>query len=150
MSQENVEIVRAAYRAFNSGDAERLLGLVASDIEIQASGLMLDQGTYEGHEGVVAYGENLREVWGDSLHIHVEDFIEEGDNVVVMARTSARGKSSGAEVDIPLAHVWTIRDGRVASMHAFTHRTDALRAAGLEEYGPRLRPPGPPAARRPR
>jgi ketosteroid isomerase-like protein len=133
MSRENVEIVRAAYRAFNSGDAERLLGLVASDIEIQASGLMLDQGTYEGHEGVVAYRENLREVWGDSLHIHVEDFIEEGDNVVVMARTSARGKSSGAEVDIPLAHVWTIRAGKIIRFQPFANREEALETLGLSE-----------------
>jgi ketosteroid isomerase-like protein len=133
MSQENVQIVQAAYRAVNSGDTERLLGLAASDIEIQASGLMLDQGTYRGHEGAMAYGENLREVWGDSLHIHVEDFIEQGDHVVVLARTSARGKSSGAELDMPVAHVWTIRAGKIVRFQAFASRPDALEAAGLSE-----------------
>jgi uncharacterized protein len=134
MSQENVEIVQAAYRAINDGDDERLLGLVASDIEIVASsGVLLDQGIYRGLEGSVAFRESLREVWGDSLRVQAEDFIEHRDHVVVMARTSARGKSSGAEVDLPVAHVWTIRDGKVVRFQTFARREEALEAVGLSE-----------------
>src|SRR2546423_383654 len=106
MSQENVEIVRGAYRALNNGDEEALLDLAATDIEIEASGLMLDQGTFRGHEGVVAYIEILREVWADSLRVQVEDVIEQRGRVLVMVRTTAKGKGSGAEVDAALAHVW--------------------------------------------
>jgi uncharacterized protein len=134
MSQENVEIVKAAYRAINSGDDEHLLGLAASDIEIQAaSGVLLDQGTYRGHEGVVAYGRSLREVWGDSLRVHVEDFIEQRDHVVVTVRTSGTGKSSGAEVDIPVVHVWTIRAGEIVRFQTFRSQAEALEAVGLSE-----------------
>jgi ketosteroid isomerase-like protein len=126
--------VRAAYRAINSGDEERLLGLTASEIEIQASsGVLLDQGTYRGHEGVVAYGQNLREVWGNSLRVHVEDLIEHRDHVVVTARTSARGESSGAEVDSPVAHVWTIQAGKIVRFQTFARREEALEAVGLSE-----------------
>ena len=133
MSQENVEIVKAAYEAVNSGDEERLLALAASDIEIQASGVMLDQGTYRGHEGAVAYRESLREAWGDSLHIQPVDFTAQRDHVVVTGRTSGTGKSSGAEVDIPVAHAWTIRAGEIVRFQTFRSHAEALEAVGLSE-----------------
>jgi uncharacterized protein len=133
MSRENVEVVQTASEAINNGDDERLLGLTASDIEIEASDLLLDQGTFRGHDGAREYAESLREVWGNSLRIHAEDFIEHRDCVVVMARTSARGKTSGAEVEIPLAHIWTIRAGEVVRFQVFGSREEALEAAGLSE-----------------
>ena len=133
MSQENVEVVKAAYRAINSGDDQRLLGLAASDIEIEASGLMLDQGTYRGLEGALEYAASLRQVWGNSLRVHVDGFIEQRDHVVVTARTSARGKSSGAEVDIRVAHVWTIHDGKIVRFQTFANRDEALDTLGMSE-----------------
>jgi ketosteroid isomerase-like protein len=134
MSQENVEVVKAAYRAINSGHDERLLGLAASDVELDvASGLLLDQGTYRGLEGVLEYAESLREVWGNSLRVQVEDYIEQRDHVVVLARISARGKSSGAEVEVPVAHVWTIRAGKIVQFQSFASREEALDTLGLSE-----------------
>jgi uncharacterized protein len=133
MSQENVEIVQQAYRAINDGDVEAGLKLAASDIEIEVSGLFLDQGTFRGPEGLRAYTENLRKVWGDSLRSHPEEFIEHEDRVVVMTRTSATGQTSGATIDALLAHVWTIRGGKIVRFETFASRDEALEAAGLRE-----------------
>jgi uncharacterized protein len=133
MSQGNVEIVQQAYRAINDGDVEAGLKLAASDIEIEVSGLFLDQGTFRGPEGLRAYTENLRKVWGDSLRSHPEEFIEHEDRVVVMTRTSATGQTSGATIDALLAHVWTIRGGKIVRFETFASRDEALEAAGLRE-----------------
>jgi ketosteroid isomerase-like protein len=122
MSRENVEIVKQAYRALNDGDEEAGLKLAATDIEIEASGLMLDQGTYRGHEGVRAYNESLRKVWGDSLHSHPEEFIEHQDRVVVMSRHGADQRGDDrcsrrprlddpSREDRPVRDVWEPRGG---------------------------------------
>ena len=133
MSQENVEVVKQAYRAINEGDFEAAVKLAASDIEIKASGLMLDQGTYRGHDGIRAYNESLRKVWGDSLRSHPEEFIEHEDRVVVMSRSIATGQTSGVTIDALVAHVWTIRGGKVVQFETFGSRQEALEAAGLSE-----------------
>src|SRR6476661_153429 len=133
MSQENVEIVQAAYRALNNADYDAGLRLCASDVEFEASGVMLDQGTYRGHDGFRAYQASLREVWGDSLRSHPENFAEHGDCVLVMARTSAKGNASGAAMDMDVAHVWTIRAGKIARFQTFASRAEALEALGLRE-----------------
>ena len=108
MSQEAREIVHGAYRAINDADDDAVLSLCANDVEIEASGLMLDQGTYWGHDGVRAYVASLREVWGESLRSFPESFVEHGDCVVVMARTSVKGTASGVAIDAHVGHVFLL------------------------------------------
>jgi ketosteroid isomerase-like protein len=94
---------------------------------------MLDQGTYRGHDGIRAYVASLREVWGDSLRSFPESFVEHGDCVVVMARTSVKGMTSGVAIDAHVGHVWTIRAGKIARFQTFARHDEALEAAGLRE-----------------
>jgi ketosteroid isomerase-like protein len=49
MSQENVEVVRRTYAAFNDGDLETVLAIFDPDIEWNASDVFFDQPrTYRG------------------------------------------------------------------------------------------------------
>ena len=133
MSQAAREIVQAAYRAINDADDDAVLSLCANDVEIEASGLMLDQGTYWGHHGVRTYLASLREVWGDSLRTYPESFVEHGHCVVVMAHTSVKGTASGVATDRHFGHVWTIRAGKIARFQTFGRHAQALEAVGLRE-----------------
>jgi ketosteroid isomerase-like protein len=49
----------------------------------------------------------------------------------VVVRYRGRGKTSGAPVDVPMAHVVEIRDGRVARLTWYGTRAEAAEAAGL-------------------
>jgi ketosteroid isomerase-like protein len=51
--------------------------------------------------------------------------------VLVLARTYVRGKGSGVEVDIPVAHLLTLREGKVTRFEVILDRDQALEAAGL-------------------
>jgi len=134
VSQENVQIVRTAYQAINDADDEALLDLCTSDVEVEASGLMLDQArTFRGHEGAREYAASLREVWGDTLRSSPERFVEHGDSVVVMAHSSATASASGVAIDARFTHVWTIRAGKVARFQTFASQAQALEAVGLRE-----------------
>ena len=45
--------------------------------------------------------------------------IAAGDGVIEIGRTVGRALKSGREFAIDETHVWTIRDGRATSMHAY-------------------------------
>jgi ketosteroid isomerase-like protein len=132
MSRENVEIVQAAYRAINEADEETFVKLSADDVVLE-TGLLLDQGTFHGPEGVRAYAQALRDVWGDTVRSYPEEITEHGDHVLVMARTSARGRASGAATDARIAHLWTLRAGKIDLCRTFRTREEALGAVGLRE-----------------
>jgi len=132
MSPENVEVVQAAYRAFNDTDEEALLNLAADGLVVE-SDMYLDEGPFYGRDAVSAYGEALREAFGDSVRSRPEEITEHGDHVLVMARTSATGKTSGAAIDARNAHVWTIQGGKIVRLQAFRTRDEALQAVGLRE-----------------
>ncbi len=60
-----------------------------------------------------------------------EDYVEAGEDVVVLARYHGVGKGSGATVDVEGAHVWRIVDGRAVRLEIFATRASALAAVGL-------------------
>ena len=53
--------------------------------------------------------------------------------VFLWVRFSGHGEGSGAPVEMELAHVLTMRDGKVAQTVEYFDRAEALEAAGLSE-----------------
>ena len=53
------------------------------------------------------------------------------DLVVVFIRVIARGGASGLPSERETAHVWSVRDGRLAAIRIFRDRADALEALAL-------------------
>jgi ketosteroid isomerase-like protein len=51
------------------------------------------------------------------------------EKVVVVVRSEARGRLSGAEVGGRVAHLWTLRDGKVVRLQLFRSREAAIDAA---------------------
>ncbi len=127
MSQENVEVVRQAYEAFNRRDLSAMLERIHPDVELQTT-----VETHRGHTGVADWVRAADQVF-DSLAMTVEETIDLDDRVLAAVRERAGGKGSGIEIDQRFTHVWTLRAGRVVRLQAFTERSDALKAVGLEE-----------------
>jgi ketosteroid isomerase-like protein len=113
VSAENVEIARQGYDAFNRGDIDALLDLCAPDIEWHDRGVF-DSQPVLGKDALRAYFELVMDPWED-VRREPEEMIDlGGDQVFAMIRMTARGKESGIEVDVRLADVATIRDGKLA------------------------------------
>jgi ketosteroid isomerase-like protein len=51
--------------------------------------------------------------------------------VVAFVCIRGRGSLSGVEVEARIAHVFTLREGRIVQVDSYEDRDDALRAAGL-------------------
>ena len=89
MSQENVEVVRAGFQAWNAGDLDAFRDLFHPDVVLRSPEGWPEQGPYVGLEAVMLSFEQLREAWDTVSHEPVTDFIDIGDRVVI--RSTLRG-----------------------------------------------------------
>jgi ketosteroid isomerase-like protein len=139
MSQENVEIVRRAYEAFNrwgvhpGGErSPEIPPLLHPEVEFHTYASAPEAGVYRGREAVIEYHER---VFGqfESVRIELEELLSAGDRVVIVSRQHTVPRGSEAEIVQQVVDVWTIRDGLLAERKAFSTRAEALEAAGLRE-----------------
>ncbi len=133
MSEENVNIMRQGYEAFNRGDIEAVMGLFDPEIEWQEPDVegLPDRGTHHGAEAVAneVFGA-VAEHW-DEFRAVADEFLDAGDRVVVLGRFRGRGKASGGTLDAPFAHVWTLGDdGRAVHHRNYADTANFLRALG--------------------
>ena len=134
MSQENVEIVAAAYEAFARREEARAFSFYAEDIEWDLSrGMVEGVGSlYRGHAGVRQCFRDLLASFS-VIDFDVKEIIEVGDHVVSTVHERYLGRTSAIEVDRWHYAVWTLRDGKVTRMCVYFDPTEARHAAGLTE-----------------
>ena len=132
MPSENVEIVRRAHEALNSGDMDALTALCDSSFRLDMSDRVFNPAVYEGHEGIRRFHSEVRDVW-ESYVWDPEELIERGSHVVALLRSTGRGRGSGVEVERDTAMVWCVRGRRATALRFFRDREEALKATGLNE-----------------
>jgi ketosteroid isomerase-like protein len=135
MSKENVEVVRRAYEAWNLGDLETAFEFLDVDVEVSVPPDLPEAGTYRGRAEIRRWvAEQLLPIL-EEARAEPEEFLDAGDQVVVLVRYFGRGKASGIEVRgaVVDSHVWTLRDGKVQKLQMYQGTEKALEAAGLSE-----------------
>jgi ketosteroid isomerase-like protein len=133
MSQENVEIVRQAYEAFNLRDLDALAELAEPDWVMDWSRSIGPQrGVYQGRAGVEAWIGAISEAF-ESFEIVPLEYVGAGDRIVVPTRVKGRGRGSGVVVDAEGVTLWELERGKVARLTLYETRREALEAAGLKE-----------------
>jgi ketosteroid isomerase-like protein len=132
MSQENVEIVRRAFEAYNRRDLDAAFRDVAPEIELDWSRSRgVQAGIYRGIEAGRDFWRNFLEMF-DPLIITPDEFIECGEHVVVPNQTRLWGRD-GIKVEAHAVAVVTLRSGRIVEWRLYQERAEALKAVGLEE-----------------
>jgi ketosteroid isomerase-like protein len=131
MSQENVEVVRAAIDAYNRGGWEAALKDAAPDFELDWSRAIGPLRGVYGREQVRRLGAEFAENF-ESTRIEPHEFIEAGEHVVVPWTLHVVGRD-GIEVQARVTWTWTIRDGAIERACMYQERREALEAAGLRE-----------------
>ncbi len=130
MSQENVEIVRRVWEAWERGDLTALLEPMSDDVVTVRVGL--DNVTYVGKEGFLELTADWSEGFAE-WSATPEEFVDAGDRVVVRNHQTARGETSGAPVESDFWFVYTIGGGKIVRLDMYAARAEALEAAGLRE-----------------
>src|SRR6476619_5050387 len=145
MSQENLEIVRAATEAVKNPDGGARLSrgdfdftFIDPEIEWDATGardLIPDLAeVYWGREGVRTYWRRWLEAWR-YIEFDIQDIRDAGDEIVVLICNQRQwGRHTGIASDLPpFALVYAFRDGKVVRFRVFPDHESALKAVGLAE-----------------
>jgi ketosteroid isomerase-like protein len=131
MSQENVEVFRAAIEAWNTGDMDAFRELCDPDIIVRPPPAWPEPGPFVGREAVMRQWYRLRETWDADAVEPISDFIEAADRVLV--RQIWRGVGHGPESSMELTNVITVRNGKIVYQEFFWDHAEALKAVGLSE-----------------
>jgi ketosteroid isomerase-like protein len=116
------QIAQTVYTAFAAGDMDTFTGLMSPDIVwMEAEGNpYADMNPYIGPEAVMS-GLIARLVaeW-DDFSVTPEEFVTEGNRVVVFGRYRETWKTTGARINIPFVHSWTIEEGKIVAFQQYT------------------------------
>lgn len=132
MSQDNVEVVRRLYEAFNRRDVEAASQLWAADGEWRPAftgGGLVEGAIFRGHEGLIEFLEQQADSW-ESMVAEPVALREVGRDVLVHVQLRAVGRASGIAFEQTGWTVFRVLDGRVTGGRAYTSEADALEAVG--------------------
>ena len=131
MSQENVEVVKAALEEWNAGDMDAYRDLFDPDVIWRPMQDWPEPGPFVGREAVMRQVKQLRDTWNaDTLEL-IGDFMTAGDRVA--ARQIWHGAGQGPEANMEMTVVFTVRKGRIFYAEFFWDHAEALEALGLSE-----------------
>ena len=131
VSQQQVELIRRGYEAWNAGGRDFVLEHFSPDVEWATPRDDPDPAVYRGVQGVVDYWDQWRAAVGQ-LSFSPAEFVDAGGAVVVVAERRGRGESSGLEVADTVFQVFRFGpDGLCARVEEFYDRAEALAAADV-------------------
>ncbi len=113
------DVVRRQYLASAAGDLEALRATLAPDVEwTEMAGFPL-AGTYRTPPGVTSnVMEKLGSQW-DEWTAHDDTYVVDGENVVVLARYTARHRKTGKALAVRVAHHFIVRRGLIVRFEQF-------------------------------
>lgn len=133
MSEENVTIVRDAFRAFNTEGIDAALSFFGPDVVWYTTDRWVDGSAYRGHDGMrtltAAFTENF-----DDFRFDVGDIYDAQDRVVALIHMTGQIKGSESPISQPVGLVVSdFRSGTFGEVRAFAAWDAALKAVGVDE-----------------
>ena len=134
MSQENMDIVVEQFERTNARDFAGVMGTWAEDVTLVLHGdfVPFDRTAI----GKAAVGEWFRDwfrQFGPDYRFEIEESLDAGDRVFLVATHHGRGRQSGVAVEQRTAYVCTLHKGKVTRVEVWADREAALAAVGLSE-----------------
>jgi ketosteroid isomerase-like protein len=130
MSQENVEIMRASFAAWNAGDMDAFRAVYDPDVIVRAPEGWPEPGPFVGRESLMRQFKQMRETW-DADAFEVISVIDVADRVV--SRFIWRSVGHGPESNMEFTSVSTVRKGRIVYQEFFWDHAGALETLGLSK-----------------
>lgn len=132
-----MQTVQTVYEAFGRGDIEAVLSYTSEDIEWSLPGpveISPLSGTRCGKEQVAQFFQTLFETQ-EMLEFTPQEFIAQGDTVVVLGHNRVRVRSTGNTAETDWVRVFSFQDGKVIRFRDYVD-TYALVEA-LQQPGPK-------------
>src|SRR5262245_18733877 len=132
MRQENVEVARAFYDAYNARDSEAMDHLLHPEAQITTVSGRGGLGGEWTRGATRRYFEQLDEAW-TGLRIEIEDYRELGERVVALGVVQGAGSSSHVQIAAEFAAVLVVENSQIVLVDSYGNWKDALEAAGRRE-----------------
>jgi ketosteroid isomerase-like protein len=129
MSHEIEDLVRFGYDWFNREHEPPPTWL--PDGEYVNAREDPDHAVYRGIEAIRRQNRGWTDAYPD-LRVEPLEIRVNGDLAFVWVRFTGHGADSGAAMEMELAHLITIENGKTRRIQEFFDRAEALRAAGLD------------------
>lgn len=128
--QENLTIVQDGYAAFGRGDVVAGLSSYADDIDWAMPGspdIFPYAGKRSGLEQVAQFYSTFAET-EEVEQMELQDFIAQGDKVLVFGHYKGRVKSTGRSYTKDFIHAVTLHDGKVTKFREYVASDDMYAA----------------------
>jgi len=128
--QAHIELTKQGYAAFARGDIQAVLNLFADDAELLqplSAAIFPWAGTRRGRAQLAEFFAGLAEV-GEFEQFEPQEFIAQGDRVVVLISERFRIRATGRSFNNELAHVFTIKDGKASQLRIYEDTAHFLAA----------------------
>jgi len=128
--QQIIEAIQAAHDAFNRGEIGSNMDHIAPNIEWIEPASFAGGGTYHGHAGVIEYLRRAKGAWGEAISEPV-NFATVDNRIMVTVRARVRPEGESELIEATIADVYTVENGLVTRMQAYTSVGEALCELGL-------------------
>ena len=135
MDSVNVSIVRQAYEDYRHGNLGKIKAALADDVSWRVVGeqnSFAPFGEWRTPDGALDYFDRLAKML-DTERLELEEFVAEGDTVIVTGRTFGVIKASRKKVEVEWIHVFKLKDGKITSYREFLDTARLLAAARVPE-----------------
>jgi len=118
MSQEDVELVRTLYAAFNRRDWDGVIALLGNNMVAHVAEGMPWSGSFYGPEGFRRFLEIMDQYV--EFSIETDSLIEFGPVVAQVGRTTGYARATGIEYSFDEVHFWAVKDGKIVVFRNFS------------------------------
>ncbi|MFD1160976.1 nuclear transport factor 2 family protein [Hwangdonia seohaensis] len=119
MKNSAKKVVENMFAAFSSGDADKFVATVSEDtVWIYHGTQIIPAGTFEKKEGVRTFFTNIMERT-EIINFEPQQYIVEGNMVVVLGREHQKVKRSGRELKQKWVQIYTVENDLITRMEEF-------------------------------
>jgi ketosteroid isomerase-like protein len=111
-AEENAEVMRRAYEAFNAADIETLNELFDESVVWHLPGRSSMAKDYQGRDATLAYFGQIGQETGGTFRAELQRLLGDDDDRVVGIQRST-GDRNGKHLDVGNCIVFQLRDGRI-------------------------------------
>jgi ketosteroid isomerase-like protein len=133
--RKNVARLELAYARWNEtrgGSIDYWMTLVDDNIQFgslaQHAPQMQFATSYNNGLALRSYFEGLLAEW-EMIHFTVDEFVVEGEAVVMRGHTAWRNRKTGKEVETPKVDFWRFRNGKAIEFYEYFDTASAFAAA---------------------
>jgi ketosteroid isomerase-like protein len=129
--EKNVQVVKDFFAAIGSGDKQRVLALVAEDIEWIVPGEDWPlAGTHRGHAGLAGVLKKASEEI-EMTYPKPPEFVAQGDRVLVVGVATGRIKATKKAFEDHWVFDITVRNGKLTSIREYIDTQALARASEM-------------------